>query len=233
MNYTEIRKLLLKVFIGFLSVTALVAIYSVLGHEFGKTQLKILATTFSISAGSICAMSCAAFIERKGAKEGGGIAGIMAIGLAVLLVNIGMWGEIKDASFWKTTATLIVISIAIAHACLLRLPRLAAIYRWTQTTSTVLIGLLAAQIIFAVWAEVGDELYMRLIAAVSVLILLGTLVVPICSRLGDKAAAGPADNGQGAERAGSFQERLMLQKVSGDLFVDRHGRLYQVTEIRQ
>jgi hypothetical protein len=65
MNYTELRKRLLKAFIGFLTLTALVAIGSVLSREFGETQLKVLATTFSITAGSICAMACVAFIERR------------------------------------------------------------------------------------------------------------------------------------------------------------------------
>jgi hypothetical protein len=200
MNYTEIRRLLLKVFIEFLSLTALVAITSVLSREFGQTQLKVLATTFSISAGSICAMSCAGFLERKGAK-GVGLAGILAAAVAVLMVIGGVWGEIKDTDYWKTTMTSIVISIAFAHGCLLRLPNLAASYRWTQTVSTILIGLLAVQIILAILGEIKDEGYYRLMAALSVLAVLVTLVIPICSRLGT-APAEPSDGlGQVAQKS--------------------------------
>ena len=65
MDYSEIRKLALKIFIGFLGLTAVIAIISVLAGQFGELQWKILGTTFTISAASICSMSCAAFIEKK------------------------------------------------------------------------------------------------------------------------------------------------------------------------
>src|SRR5262245_23504404 len=124
MNYAKIRGLLLKVFIGFLSLTALVAIVSVLGGKFGETQIKVLVTTCSISAASICAMSCAAFVERKKAKAIGGT-GILAAGVAALMVIVGAWSEISDEDYWRTTGTFIVISICFAHGCLLGLPNLA------------------------------------------------------------------------------------------------------------
>jgi len=230
MNYTETRRLLLKVFIGFLSLTALVAITSVLSREFGETQFKVLVTTFSISAGSICAMSCAGFLERKGAK-GVGFAGILAAGVAVLMAIGGVWGEIKETGYWKTTLTSIVVSVAFAHGCLLRLPNLAASYRWTQTVSTILIGLLAVQIILAILGEVKDEGYYRLMAALSVLVVLVTLVIPICSRLGTGAAEPSEGPGQVPQKSDPLAEKLHLRKISAGLFADEAGRRYQVTEI--
>ena len=53
MNYTAIRKLSLKIFLGFLGFTALVAIVSLLSGEFGHLQVKVLATSVAISAASI------------------------------------------------------------------------------------------------------------------------------------------------------------------------------------
>jgi hypothetical protein len=219
MNYTKVRKLLLKVFIGFLSMTALVAIFSVLNREFGEAQIKVLVTTFSISAGSICAMACAGIIERKDAKAVG-IIGILAACVAVSLVIIGVWGEITEGDYLKTTGTSIVVSIAFAHACLLHLPDLAGSYRWTQTVSALLIGLLALQIISAIWAEVGNEGFYRVMAAVSVLVVLATLVVPICSWLSAST-----------EKPGPVPEQLVLHRISGTHFADQVGRQYQVTEI--
>ena len=58
MNFTEIKKVLLKLFVGFLILTAIIAIISVLSGEFGELQGKILATTLTISMASICSMSC-------------------------------------------------------------------------------------------------------------------------------------------------------------------------------
>ena len=65
MNYKEIKKLFLWLFLGFLVLTALVGIISVLSGEFGEVQFKVLATCLTISAASICSMACAALIEKR------------------------------------------------------------------------------------------------------------------------------------------------------------------------
>jgi hypothetical protein len=237
MEYAEIRRLLLKVFIGFLSLTALLAIVSVLSGAFGETEIKVLATTFSICGGSICAMPCAAFLERKGAKKVG-LTGLIATGVAVMMVIGGIWGDIKGldrwiiTAYWKTTATVGVAAVALTYGCLLRLPNLAARHRWLQTVSPILIGLLALQVTVAVWGDIKAEGYYRAMAALSVLVVLVSLVIPICTKLGAKAnetAQGPV---HGAEPFDQLPDKLALRKVSRDIFADEAGRRYQVTEIR-
>ena len=84
MNSRELKRTLLKVFVGFLSLTAAIAILSVLTGEFGAFQVKVLATTMTISAASICAMSCAAFIEIRRKK----VLGTIGIGFALSLIHI-------------------------------------------------------------------------------------------------------------------------------------------------
>jgi hypothetical protein len=218
-----LRRRLLKVFIGFLSISALVAILSVLSGQFGQTQLKVLASTFSITAASICAMSCAAFIERDGNRRVGGT-GIAAAAIAVSLVVIGVWAEAGGEYYWKTTVTLIVVSVAFAHACLLRLPKLAESQRWMQALSTLLISLLALQIIFLIWGKFDGDGFYRLIAVVSVLVVLVTLVVPISSRLNPAAVDAPAD-------VSLPRAVLVLRNVAPSIFEDESGRRYQVTEV--
>lgn len=225
MNFAQVRRVLLKVFIGFFSLTALIAIVSLLSHEFGETQLKVLATTFSMMAGSICAMSCAAFMERNHARPVG-FAGILAACISVVLVIAGVWAEISQETYWKTTVTVTVVAVAFAHGCLLRLPNLAASYRWTQTVAAILIGVLAIQIIVAVCNEISDEGYYRFMAVSAVLVVLATLVVPICSKLAAPEAPQPVSSATGA-----MPEHLVLQKVSGSIFADTAGRKFQVTEI--
>jgi FtsH-binding integral membrane protein len=102
MNLSDIRRIFLWSFIGFLSLTALIAIFSVLSHEFGETQIKVLATTFTVSAASICAMSCAAFIEKKETNRFG-IIGMLFAGIAAAMTIIGIWGEISTEGYWKTS----------------------------------------------------------------------------------------------------------------------------------
>jgi len=114
MNPIEARKIFLKIFIGFLSLTALVAIFCVFVGNFGEFELKVLATTFAISAASICSMSCAAFIEIRKKKELGYL-GITFSGIAALLAIFGLWTEIDREVYWKITFTFIVLSISLAQ----------------------------------------------------------------------------------------------------------------------
>lgn len=236
MNYTDMRRLLLRVFIGFLSLTALLAIVSVLIGKPGDIQLKVLGTTFSICAGSIGAMPCAGFLERKGAKAVGRT-GLIATAVAVLLTIGGIWGQVPGLppwivnAYWKTTATVGVIAGAVAYGCLLCLPKLAAQYRWTQTASLVLIGLLAVQIIVAVVGEINVDWYYRVMAALSIVVVLLSLVIPICTRLGTQADTPAADLGQGARPLGQLAEHLVLRQVAAGVFADEAGRRYRVTEL--
>lgn len=213
MDFKKIRAFLLRAFIGFLGLTALVAIVCLLSGEFGDVQMKILATTFTISAASICSMSCAAFIEkRKSIKLG--LSGIALSVAAAALAIIGMWPEIQSDAFWKTAATLGVLAIAFAHAFLLVLPDLDRSHKWLQPVSSASIGVLALQIIIAVWCEIDEEGYYRLLGVVAIIVTLETLVVPILMRLKKKAA--------------QIAERLVLERLDGDLYRDAAGNRYRV-----
>ena len=154
--------------------------------------------------------------ERKGVVLFGFV-GILLIVLAVLGVIYGVWMDLFDRGddCSKTTLTLCVLAVAFAHACLLQLPRLAPRYRWTQIVSTVLIGILALQIIAFIWQRnPPDQVYIRNTGVIAVLVSLMTLVIPICSRLSGKAEAGTEDNSQIAAE-GHIPVELVLREGFG------------------
>ncbi len=216
MNHRKARDLSLKLFIAFLGITALVAIVCVLGGEFGELEVKILLTSLTISAASICAMSCAAFMGKRKLVE----LGFVGIGLAMVsaaLVILGMWSEISAAGFWKTTITCIVLAVGLAHVLLLLMPELDASQRWVQPVVALAIAVLALQIIVAVVAEIDEESYYQFLAAVAILVGLGTLVIPILMRLRKGTAA--------------REDSLVLSRVAGDVWRDRSGREFRVTRI--
>lgn len=215
MNYSEIRRLSLKSFIGFLVLTALVGIVFVVSGEFGKLQIKILATCLAISAASICSMACAAFIEKR-KHRALGLAGITLCIASALLAIFGMWPEIKDEEYWKATITLGVSAVALAHAFLLSLPHLDRRHTWVQMITSGSIGILALQIVIAAWAEIKGETYFRLLAVVAIVVGLETLVIPILMRF----------------RQGNGQppKRLVLRSVEGDLYEDASGKRYHVAD---
>ena len=216
MDYTAIRKQFLRIFIGFLGLTALIAIISVLQGEFGELQGKILATCFTISAASICSMSCAAFIEKK-KQTGLGLSGIFLSLASATLVIAGLWPELDYDVYWKTTITVVIFAVAFAHAFLLALPELDTRQKWVQVASSVSIGVLAVLITVAVWAEIDEEGYYRLLSVVSIIVGLETLVVPILMKL----------------RKGNGQAHLtlVLEQIDGDRYRDSAGKVYEVKEV--
>jgi hypothetical protein len=214
MTYAEVRRVALWVFIAFLTLTAIVAIVSLLSGEFGDTEVKILVTSLTISGASICAMSCAAFIERRRSRALG-IGGIVLAVLAAGLVIAGLWSGTENEHYWKVTGTAGVLAIAFAHGFLLALPELERRHRWAQLAAAASIAVLALQILVAMWAEIEDEAYFRVLAVVAVLVGFETLVIPILMRL---RRGGPV-----------ARETLVLERIGNGVYRDPKGATYRVT----
>jgi hypothetical protein len=210
------RRIFLRIFVGFLILTALIAICCVLSGDFGEFEVKILASTFMVSAASICSMSCAAFIEKR-RKRGFGLAGMTCAAIAALMLISGMWLEIDEELYWKSAITSVVLAAALAHAFLLILPDLDFNHRWTQIASPISIGILAIQIIVAVWGEIDSEGYYKLLAVVSIIVVLFTLVVPILMKM--------------RKRVDKAIETLLLSKHEDGIYVDNQGNMYAVEKI--
>lgn len=217
MNSRDLKRTLLKVFIGFLSLTAGIAILSVVTGEFGDFQVKVLATTLTISAASICSMSCAAFIEIRRKKVWGAI-GIGVACLAACLVIGGVWGEFSDDEYWRATGSCIVVAVAFAHGFLLVLPSLAPVFRWIFLAGPVCIGVLAVQILLILWEVTDSELFFRAVTVNSILVVLLTLVVPILMRMGGARSTGATE----------VETSIRLTRRYKDVFADDEGALFRV-----
>lgn len=220
MDFIAVKKSSLKLFIGFLALTAAVAIVSVLSGEFGETQFKILSTCFTISVASIGSMACAAFIERKKRIRLGVLGILLTISGATLLI-VGLWSETQNEEFWKAAATVSVIAIGFVHAFVLSFPELEARTQWVQRVAPVVIGLLAILIVLAIWLEIDSETYIRLTTVVSIIVVLNTVVIPILARIRKGLK-------ETREREGST---LVLQAIGPNLFIDPDGTMYEVHPI--
>lgn len=216
MNYTEIRKLSLKIFLGFLGLTALIAIISVLSGKFGELQEDILMTCSTISIASIFLMSCAAFIEKKKLVLLG-MSGIVLSVSAAVLVIVWVWLEFDSDEYWKVTFTCCILAVALALAFLLSLPVLGNRYKWVQPISAVTIGILALQGIAAIWGEIRDERYYRILAVVAIIVALEILVIPILIKI--------------RKTASQRKEKLILEKMENDIYMDSAGKQYQLKQI--
>ena len=215
MDYTRARKLFLKGFLGFLILTALLAIFSILTDTFGKTQAKILGTSSIISVASILSMSCAAFLERK-CIPWLGFSGIAAAVVAALLSIVAIWAEIEDRDFIRVIMTFVVAAVGLAHAFLLVLPKLDSNQEWVQKASSVTIGTLCTLIIILIWGDFESEWYARILGVLGILTGLVTLAVPIMMKL--------------RKETGSTARTLILTEQEDGHFTDASGTRYRVTE---
>lgn len=214
MKSNELKRTLLRIFIGFLIATACVAIVSVLTGEFGEFQAKVLVTTLTISAASICSMSSAAFIEVRRQRILGGF-GIGLACAAALFVIGGVWAEASDVNYWRTSMTSIVLAVAFAHGFLLCLPNLSPTHRWVFVVGPVLIGILVVQGLGLLWEIVDSELFIRSMIVNSILVVLVTLIVPILMRINDA-------------RTSDVPMTRLLKQEREDVWVDSEGKRYRV-----
>jgi hypothetical protein len=162
-------------------------------------------------------MSCAAFIEKKKLVLLG-MSGIVLTVSAAVLGIVWQWLEFNSELYLKVTFTCGLLAVAFAHAFLLSLPALGDRYKWIQPVSSVSIGILALQIAGIIWVEIDDgEVYLRLIAAVAIIVALETLAIPLLMKL----------------RKGNIQRRrqLVLEKLEGDIYTDSAGKKYELREI--
>jgi len=215
MNYKTFRRRALQIAIGFLVLTALVAIVSVFMDDFGHVYTKILATCFTISVACLCIIASTAFIEQRQQVAIGTI-GILLSLVAAGLIITGMWAEFRFDWYWKTSACLTVCAIASAHCFLLLIPQLDRRQQWLRWTASLSIGLLTLQILTSICFQTKNGLHSQLIGVVSILVGLQTVLIPIFMKM----------------RKGETSPTLKLQltQVEGNRYRDVSGREYLLQE---
>ena len=176
------KKIALWFLIISVALSALLGIVVILKGNLGDFEARVILTTITISASSICALAAGAFWEGRQARTLPGIAVILAV-FAALIIIIGIWGRISGEEYWKFCATIGVLAIATAQACLISLAQLASRFAWTRSIALVAIFFLAALIIFVIYGEPrGDGIY-KAIGATAILVAALTIMMPIFHRL--------------------------------------------------
>jgi hypothetical protein len=176
------KKIALWFLIVSVALSAVLGIIVIISGNFGDFEGRVILTTITISATSICALAAGAFWESRRARTLPGVAVAFAI-LAAGLIIVGVWGRISETEYWKATATVGVLTIASAQACLISLARLAPRFAWTQTVALISIFLLAASIILTIWGEINEEGFYKAMGATAILVASLTIMMPIFHRL--------------------------------------------------
>ena len=119
-------------------ISAGLGILAILAGNWGWLEIRVLLTTVTISAASICGLGCGAYLA-VGGNRAVPLAGIgLAIGAAAQII-VGMWTEISGEAYWKVAASLSVFAVACGHLSLLSMARLAEQFRWSLIAAYVTI----------------------------------------------------------------------------------------------
>ena len=165
---------LLWVVLFMMVITSGVGIWAVFSDEMGDIQVKILLTTSTISGACILMLPCLAHTESKYFRHAAWTGAVLIAGTTVLTMVI-VWADLDIEAMFKTTVSGWIASAAAFGAFITLLAKPAKAWTWVQAVTVLLIGTLAAELIYAVWAPVdwGEEI----LATNAILMTLGIISV--------------------------------------------------------
>lgn len=188
------RRGVLRAFLVSIAVSALLGIGALLIGEFSSFEVKVLLTSFSISAGTLGVLCGAALLEAKGLTFPS-VPTMALSGLATALAVLGMWGEVDSEGHWKLTAITAIFTAAGAQSSLIGLANLDASQNRARIAAAgggLMLAVIASAMIIG---EADDEGIMRLLAALSIFTAAATLSVPVFHRMNAGKPA-PASGGE-------------------------------------
>jgi hypothetical protein len=188
------RRLLLRITIALLSVTAVLGIISVLWPGLGEAGTRLLASTAGADAASVLALCCtgaAVSVTHRAAQVTGIASACSGLAAGLYLIWSDPAANGPGEGILRTTAILWILAVASAHVALMlgwRRPGQAA---RILVTGTVLCTGAAAELIanYALFPgfEPGSG-YSRALAVLLILDVLGTILIMLTRRFGQPPA---------------------------------------------
>ncbi len=176
------KKIALWFLIASVVASAVLGIIIVLAGSFSELQIRVILTTLTISAASICALAAGALWESKRRMFLASTGAILAL-LTAVLVIFGIWTEPRNEEFWKFTVSVGLLAVATAHACLLTLANLARQFVWARIAAFVAVYFLAVCFIYIIYLTPKGDTGVRIIGATAIIVAALTILTPIFHRL--------------------------------------------------
>jgi len=181
----ELRQTALRLLIISIVVSGALAIAALVTGEFGQLQAKVLLSALATSGASICGMACGAAWDQERWRPAA-LAGLGLVAVTLAITLFAFWVEPEPITTWmNTVATGWFLSIAAAHASLLGLARTDRLLGWVRTSSIALGFALAIGLALPIWSRAYDDnvTYFRGLGVIGVLMLTGSLSLPVAARL--------------------------------------------------
>jgi hypothetical protein len=107
----------------------------------------------------------------------------VALALALLLCLIWIDRSHRYEALFKSSMIAIVLAIALPHIGLIAMARLRRSYVWVRVATVLAIAALGLLIITMIIFEGEDEYLFRVMGAIAILDVCGTLTVPVLHRV--------------------------------------------------
>jgi hypothetical protein len=175
------RRILLLAIAASLSVTAVLAIGTLLFGDFGAREGRILTTTALLAGYGLLALPAGFLLDqRRLPRLAATLLVLASAGFGIAIASV--WMSEPPAALPKSMGTVTAFAIAstqIAALAARHRDNDPAVVRRLYAASTATALVLAAMITAAAWAEIGNSGYYRILAAFAVLDVLLVALQPI------------------------------------------------------
>jgi hypothetical protein len=197
--FDEVRPVVLRFIVGAIIAAALVGVVSALVGEFGDTSWRLLGTIVLFVFFALCCWYDADVSGRRSPAFG-----FTSVGVSLYLLVVGIqkiWLSTDDGLLrWFWLALVGRVALLHVHLLLTNKRRFTTTTMQAVTVVTIgLVALLASLLSVPFLASQGDypELYWRVVVAVAILDLLGTVLIPLVYVLFHAATDGTTSRSQG------------------------------------
>ena len=189
----DAKKAFLYALIISILLSAILGILAILAGNWGWFQVRVLLTTVTISAASVCGLANGAFLATKRGTF------LPLAGIAVTLVGAtlligGIWAEVQSENYWKLAGSLAIFAVASGHLALLSMARLAQRFEWSLIMAHVVILGVASLIVLLIVTEYHGKAtgVFQLLAVAAIIDAAITILVPVFHWLSREQLSGHA-----------------------------------------
>ena len=170
-----------------LSLAALVGLLVLLTKQSVEYERKVLASTFAFALFSATGLASATRFGRGlNVYVPLGWLGVAASGISLVLSVIAIWSRAPvTEGFMRSWVTVVLSALVLAYASLFLLVRPRATFITVLATITLMaLGLIWILLMIVTWAEIEDfDVVSKLLEALGIITIYGTLASPILNRL--------------------------------------------------
>lgn len=183
------KRIILKTLIITFVISAILGISIIFLDLWNEITGKILASTLIIFGFSIPGLSCSTYYDKRKEKTFS-LIGMTTCFIGAIYLLLLAWGfldyDILNDLSWRFVLSSILLSLSFGHMCLvLTIESNVKSVNYLKKGTLILSSLMDILLLLIIFIEV--ELSWKLLSAIAILIVLGTIVTPLLNKLNNKS----------------------------------------------